>query len=75
MKNLLIKIRDELAKESPDLSYCRGILEVLIEEKEETKVNYLPIFPETKVSTMPPFLPPTIAGAKRLPEDNSNEVA
>lgn len=31
--NILIKMRDELQKEKPDLSYVRGMLDVLIESE------------------------------------------
>lgn len=53
MQNSLKKIRDELQKESPDLSYIRGILEVLIEEDNIKPVPGPSIV--TNFEGLPPF--------------------
>lgn len=38
MKKIIKKVLDELAKDKPDLSYMRGLLEGLVEEEEQPKI-------------------------------------
>lgn len=73
---------DELSKETPDISYVRGMLEVLIGEEE---VNNPPIprfktdFPPAPILNMPSLpsfiAPNTNNGIIRMPIDNTNEAA
>lgn len=43
MKKTIKKVLDELVKDKPDLSYIRGMLEVLIDEGDERSVEkFLP---------------------------------
>lgn len=78
MKKIIQKALEELSKEKPDISYVRGMLEVLAGEEE---FEYIPPkimnTPTQTIPTLipPTFLPPTIAGAKRLIGDNTNEIS
>ncbi len=39
-KKTIKKVLDELAKENPDLSYIRGMLEVLVDEEETAPIKF-----------------------------------
>ncbi len=61
MKRTLQKVLDELKKDKPDISYVRGMLEVLVED--ETIVT-APSFPSSASITSPSAVMPVLATVK-----------